>query len=106
MKGKSMKLIRRIAFSGLLAISMTTLSFAQEDRGAEGASFQGRVSSVDKTAQTVVVDGKTYQLIQTSQIMRNQQAANLNDLAAGDRVAGKYKRSTEDKLEVLKLDIV
>src|SRR5262245_23834736 len=102
-----MKLIRRIALSGLLAISMTALSFAQTDeRSAEGASFQGKVSSVDQSAQTVVVDGKTYQLLGTSQITRNQQPVSVNEVAAGDTVAGKFKRSTEDKLEVLKLDVV
>ena len=104
---KNMKLIRRIALSGLLAISMTTLSFSQTDqRSAEGASFEGKVSSVDKSAQTVVIDGKTYQLLGTSQVTRNQQPASVNELGAGDKVAGKFKRSTEDKLEVLKLDIV
>jgi ribosomal protein S1 len=102
-----MKLIRRMALSGLLAISMTTLALSQtDDRSAEGASFAGKVSSMDKTAQTVVVDGKTFQLLQTSQITRQQQPANVNDLAIGDRVAGKYKRSTADKMEVLRLDIV
>jgi hypothetical protein len=102
-----MKLIRRIALSGLLAISMTAPSFSQTDeRSPEGASFEGKVSSLDKSAQTVVVDGKTYQLMGTSQITRSQQPASVNELAAGDKVAGKFKRSAEDKLEVLKLDIV
>jgi hypothetical protein len=102
-----MKLIRKIALSGLLAMSMTTLSFSQADeRSSEGASFEGKVSSVDKSAQTVVVDGKTYQLLRTSQITRENQPAGVNELAAGDKVAGKFKRSAEDKLEVLKVDIV
>jgi len=102
-----MKLIRKIALNGLLALSMTALAFSQTgERSAEGSSFQGKVSSVDKTAQTVVVDGKTYQLLGTSQITKGQQPANVTDLAMGDKVAGNFKRSAEDKLEVLKLDIV
>jgi hypothetical protein len=102
-----MKLISRIGLSGLLAISMTALSFSQtDDRSPEGGSFSGKVSSVDKSAQTVVVNGKTYQLLGTSQITKNEQPANVNDLAKGDKVAGKFKTSVENKMEVLKLDIV
>ena len=102
-----MKLIRTIAMSGLLTLSMATLSFSQTDeRSLEGASFQGKVSSVDKSAQTVVVGDKTYQFLRTSQITREQQPASVNDLAVGDTVAGKYKRSDAGNMEVLKLDIV
>lgn len=102
-----MNSFRRIALAGLLTVGMALLGSNSEaqERSAEGASFNGKVSSVDKSAQTVVVDGKTYQLIATSQVKKDSQPASINDLAAGDQVSGRYKISDANKMEVLAMDI-
>lgn len=103
-----MNSFHKMALAGLLSVGMAIFcsdSKAQQERSAEGASFNGKVSSVDKSAQTVVVDGQTYQLLGTSRVTKDKQPASINDLAAGDQVAGQYKRSDANKMEVLVMDI-
>jgi ribosomal protein S1 len=103
-----MKSIRKMMTAGLLAMGMAALlsNSIADDSVAGGASFKGKVSSVDATAQTVVIDGQTYQVLRTSQIKKTDQPATINDLAVGAEVSGQYKRSAENKMEVLSMDII
>jgi len=103
-----MKSIRSMAIAGLLALCIAAFvpnSFAN-DSTAGGALFKGKVSSVDATAQTVVINGQTYQVLRTSQIKKTDQPATINDLAVGVEVSGQYKRSAENRMEVLSMDII
>jgi Cu/Ag efflux protein CusF len=70
-----------------------------------GTSFSGKVGQVDTSSQTVTVDGKTYRILPTSRITKNDQQASLSDLKAGAQVNGQYKKSAENNLEVLSLEI-
>jgi len=99
--------IRKLAMAAVLTLGMVAFcpTANADNASAEGASFQGKVSSVDPSAKTVVVNGQTYQILATSKITNNQQPATANDLAIGEHVSGKYKKSAENKMEVLTMDI-
>jgi hypothetical protein len=100
-QGVDMKSIRRVACTGMLILGMA--AFLPVAQAAD--TFQGRVSSVDKSSQSVVVNGQTYHILASSQIKQNGQAASINDLAAGEQVSGQYKKSAENRLEVLTMDV-
>jgi len=70
-----------------------------------GASFSGKVSKVDPEAKTVVIDNKTYYVLPTTQITRNDSKANFTDIKTGSQLSGRYKQSAENKMEVLSLEI-
>jgi len=99
--------IRKLAMAAVLSLGMAAFcpSVNADNASGDGASFQGKVSSVDASAKTVVVNGQTYQILATSKITNNQQPATANDVAIGETVSGKYKRSAENKMEVLTMDI-
>lgn len=78
---------------------------ADESSGGSGTSFSGRVARVDTASQTLTVGNQTYQVLPTSRITKNDQQASISDLKAGSQVSGQYKKSAENNLEVLTLDI-
>ncbi|HYG23062.1 MAG TPA: DUF5666 domain-containing protein [Verrucomicrobiae bacterium] len=101
-----MKLNSKLSLMGLLALGLATLPMSAADESSrQGASFDGKVTSVNKDAQTVVVGGETYQLLPTTRVTKGDQVAAVGDLAVGQQVDGRYKRSAEGKREVLNLDI-
>ena len=73
--------------------------------GDSGTSFSGKVSKVDSASQTVTIGNQTYHLLPTSRITKNDQQASITDLKAGSQVTGQYKKSAENNMEVLALDI-
>jgi hypothetical protein len=95
-----MKLYRKTVLAGLLAAGMAAFL-----SNANAATFDGKVSSVSKSAQTVVVDGETYQMLPTSQITRNGRPATFSDIKVGRHLAGEYKKSENNTLEVLSAEI-
>lgn len=101
-----MKLLQRISLSALLAagISWSSLPLAAQTAGQTG-SFSGTVSSYDASANTLQVNGATYQVLPTSRITKENQAAASTALASGQHVEGSYKESAEGKREVLTMNI-
>lgn len=66
-----------------------------------GATFSGKVSKVDRTADTVTIGSQTYQIIASSRLMKDDKSINLADIKVGDKLTGQYKKSQEGKMEVL-----
>jgi hypothetical protein len=101
-----MKSVSKLSLLGLLALGLTASPLmAADERSEQGATFEGKISSFDKSAQTMVVDGQTYQLLPTTRVTKQDRTASSTDLAVGQQVDGTYKRSAEDKREVLVMDI-
>lgn len=101
-----MKSVSKFSLFTALALGLSAGALrAADESSAQGAKFSGKVSSVDRSSQTVTVDGEKYQLLPTSRITKQDRSASASDLAEGQQVDGRYKRSAEDKLEVLTLDI-
>ncbi len=96
-----MKTTSRYITSGIFALCLAATPLLAADDG----SFAGRISSVDKSKNTVTVDGEKYVLLQSTRVTKNDSAATASDLKAGQRVEGRYKKSAEDKREVLYVDI-
>jgi hypothetical protein len=71
-----------------------------------GATFRGKVGKVDRSAQTIRVDGKTYHILPTT--VMNKPAGGttaFSDLKEDQHVSGTYKESSSGKRELLTLDV-
>lgn len=90
---------------GVIAAGLATPAFAADETSAQGSSFDGRISAVNKEKQTITVGGESYQLLPTTRIKQDGQNTSSSDLAVGQRVDGRFKRSAEGNREVLTLDI-
>jgi ribosomal protein S1 len=100
-----MKIISRLSTVGLFALCLSSAPLLAADHSTDGSTFEGRISSVDKSMNTVTVDGEKYQLLQTTRVTKNDNSSSTAELRAGQRVQGRFKRSAEDKREVLYVDI-
>jgi hypothetical protein len=99
------KTVLKLAVCSLLATAVAlapTRGFAQEkkkdDATAEkktdkkgGTPFRGKVDAVDKTAKTVKVGERTFQINAETRIMKAGKPAMLDDAVVGDEVGGSYK---------------
>ena len=88
-----------------LQVSEAVGGSGDDSSRGSGTSFSGRVAKVDTSSQTLTVGNQTYQILPTSRITKNDQQASISDLKAGSSVSGQYKKSAENNLEVLSLDI-
>src|SRR5262245_28933365 len=78
----------KIIFSGVLAIAAAGFLFssrADDETSAEGAAFAGKVTKVDKSAQTLIVNKQTYHVLPTTQITRSGKPATINDIKTGEQ---------------------
>jgi ribosomal protein S1 len=98
-----MRSVTKLTLAGLLAFGLA--ASLPSASAQDAAAFSGKVSSVDKSAQTVVINNQTYHLLPTSRITKNQLPATASDLAVGEQVSGQFKNSAENQMEVLTLDI-
>ena len=88
-----------------LEVSQSVGGTSDNSPGESGNSFSGKVAKVDNTSQTLTVGGQTYHILPTTRITKNDQQASISDLKAGTQVSGQYKKSAENNMEVLTLDI-
>ena len=111
----------RIAVLSLLATALAvapSLAFAQatneskvkKDKPAAGAPvekaakkqgvipFRGKIAAVDKTAKTITVGERTFQVTSETKIMKKDKPATLSDAAVGEEIRGSYKKTDNGKL--------
>src|SRR6266550_5510907 len=112
------KTILKIAVCSLLAAAVALAparGWAQEkkkdDASAEkksekkgGNVFRGKVDAVNKTAKTIKVGERTFQVTSETRIMKAGKPATLDDAVVGDEVGGTYKE-TDGKLNAVSLRI-
>ena len=102
-----MKSIRKMTLAVVLAASVAMFTFntqAQQSGGGEN-SVKGKVTSVDKSAQTIVIDGRTFQVLPTTRFTSNDQQVSLDNIKTGQEISGQYKPSAENKLELTTVEV-
>ena len=60
--------------------------------------FHGKLVAVDKTAKTITVGERTFQITSESKLSKAGKPATLDDAAVGDEVAGNYQKAEDGKL--------
>ena len=60
--------------------------------------FQGHLLEVNKTAKTIKVDKRTFEITSETKIHRGDKAAMLDDGVKGEYVTGSYKKGEDGKL--------
>lgn len=102
-----MKFTTTISLAGwcALALVVSPLNSNADESSAQGTPFQGKVSSVDKDTRTLIIDSQSYQVLPTTQIKKDNQAANFESIKPGEQLSGVYKKSAEDKMEVISLEL-
>jgi ribosome maturation factor RimP len=102
-----MKSIRNITLATVLAtgLAMCTLETNAQLTSAGGSSVKGKVTAVDKSAQTVIIDGRTFQVLPTTRITSNDQQVSIDEVKTGQQISGQYKQSAENKLELTTVEL-
>lgn len=102
-----MKSIRNITLAAVLATSlaMFTLETNAQQPSGGSSSVKGKVTSIDKSAQTVMIDGRTFQVLPSTRITSNDQQVSIDDIRTGQQISGQYKQSAENKLELTTVEL-
>jgi len=108
-------ILPRLAVMSVLAVAMAlapTQMAAQENQekpavekkpgptGDRGIPFHGKVTALDKTAKTVTVGDRVFQITSTTKIKKNGKPATFDDGAVGDDCGGTYTKGDDGKLRV------
>jgi len=107
----------RIAVCGLLAALVAAApvsALAQEKKNDKAATekkeppkgekkqgaipYNGKVTAIDKTAKTVTVGERTFQITSETRIMKAGKPATLDDGVVGEVVGGQYRKTDDGKL--------
>jgi hypothetical protein len=71
--------------------------------------FRGKVSTVDKVAKTIALEGKekqrVFQITSETKITRDGKPAVFDNVAAGESVGGLARENAAGKLEVVTLNV-
>ena len=82
---------------------------AAQEKKQSRFPFRGKVAAVDTAAKTITLAGKeknrTIHITAQTKIIKSDKAANLEDAAVGDQVAGQVSRTADGKEEALSLRI-
>ena len=81
-----------------------TVQYPEEKREVR-PPFHGKISAVDKTAKTITVGERTFQVTATTKIQMAGKPASLEDAKVGDQVGGQYREGEGGRLEVLSLRV-
>ena len=65
--------------------------------------FHGQLEAVDKTAKTVKVGERTFQVTSETRITKSSKPATLDDAKIGEEIAGAYKQADGGRLELRSL---
>jgi len=109
--------LRKITLLSLLSASFvatTTQGFAQDkpkdkavvekkespkgDQKQSLVPFNGKIAVVDKTAKTIKVGERTFQITSETILKKGGKPATLDDAVVGDVVGGNYQKSADGKL--------
>ncbi len=63
-----------------------------------GTPFRGKIAAVDKSAKTITVGERTFQVTSETRLMKAGKPATLDDAVVGEEVGGSYEKGEGDKL--------
>ena len=107
------KSIVKVAFVGLLAavIAGAPVRVQAEDKPAAEkkepsksekrkglAPFTGKLTAVDKTAKTIKVGERTFQINSETKIIKAGKPATLDDAVVGEAVGGTFRKTDDGKM--------
>ena len=70
----------------------------KEPKPKKSLVFHGKLKSVDKTAKTISVGERTFQITSETKISKADKPAMLEDGVVGEDVSGAYKKGDDGKL--------
>jgi hypothetical protein len=71
---------------------------ATKPKKTEVTPFHGKLKGIDKSAKTISVGKRTFQIAKTTKISKSGKPAMLEDGVLGEDVSGAYKKSEDGKL--------
>jgi hypothetical protein len=103
------KSILKLSLAGLLAVAVVEAPLqlcAQTNTNAPAATtgkkttlpFRGKLSAVDKTAKTITVGERTFQITSDTKIFKAGKPATLEDGVVGEDMSGSYRKADDGKL--------
>ena len=60
--------------------------------------FEGDISAVDKSAKTLKVGKRVFEITSDTKLFKNDKHASLDDAVVGEYVTGSYRKTSDDKL--------
>ena len=67
--------------------------------------FHGKIDGLDKSARTIKVGARQFQVVDATKIMKAGKPSTLDDAAVGEEVGGAYREADGGKLELVSLRI-
>lgn len=114
-------MIKSIRIASLLAVAVAAMTFTSFHASAADTNapvvekpkaskpksipFHGTLSAIDKTALTITVGERTFQITSDTKINKNEKPAILDDAVVGDMVGGAYKKSADGKLDAVTINL-
>lgn len=105
------RIIALCLIAAVAAFTSITLSAADkpapaekgEKKAAKHVPFRGKADAIDKTAKTLKVGERTFQVTATTKIAKAGKPASLDEATVGEEVAGAYLQAEGGKLELISL---
>jgi hypothetical protein len=113
-------MIKPLRLASMLAVAVATMTFAPLHVSAADTNavidnvkikkpkflpFHGTLSAIDKTALTISVGERTFQITSDTKINKNEKPAILDDAVVGDTVGGAYKKTADGKLDAITINL-
>jgi hypothetical protein len=118
MKTNILKITALSLFAAALVVAPATVR--AEDTNAPAASghetkaqkkihetlpFHGKLAAVDKTAMTITVAKRTFEITSETKISKDGIPATLGDAVVGETVSGAYKKGADGKLSATTVNL-
>src|SRR5690349_11243559 len=65
--------------------------------------FRGKIDGLDKSARTIKVGARQFQVVDATKIMKAGKPSTLEEAAVGEEVGGAYREADGGKLELVSL---
>ena len=78
-------------------------STTSAEKKQSAGPFHGKLAALDKSARTITVGKRTFQVTAETKIIKNEKPATLNDGVVDDVVSGYFKTSSDGKLTLTTL---
>jgi len=75
------------------------------EKSQRATPFRGKIDAIDKTAKTVKVGERVFQINSETRIMKAGKPATLDDAAVGEEVGGTYRKGENGALNASSLRI-
>jgi len=76
-----------------------------DEKSGRAIPFREKIDALDKTAKTIKVGERVFQITSETKIAKGGKPATLDDAAVGDEVGGTYHKADDGKLNAASLRI-